>query len=116
MEDSIRQAESRGVPAELVTVIAVSHNQEADAAAFQDLRGLEQRLEAVPTSERADVGADEMVFRIQREVRNRFEWHVDHPVVHAVRHEHDLARRAPPRSIIPAWIPALSATSVSALA
>ena len=96
MEDGIRQAQSRGVPAELVTVIAVSDNQEPDAAAFQDLRGLEQRFEAVPTSQRADVGADEVLFRVQREVRDWFDGHVDHPVVHAVRHEHDLAGRATP--------------------
>ena len=96
VKDSIRQAQSGGVPAELVTVIAVSHNQEPDAAAFQNLRGFEQRFEAVPTSQCADVRADEVLFRIQREVRDWFDWHVDHPVVHAVRHEYDLPGRATP--------------------
>ena len=96
VKDGIRQTQSGGVPAELVTVIAVAHNQEPDTASFQNLRGLEQRFEAVPTPQGADVRANEVLFRIQREVRDSFDWHVDHPVVHAVRHEHDLTGRATP--------------------
>ena len=96
MEGRIRQAQSCGVLTKLVAVIAVSHNQEPNAAAFQNLRGLEHRFEAVPTSQGADVSADEVMLRIQREVRDRLEWHVDHPVIHTVRHEHDLAGGATP--------------------
>ena len=91
----VRQLKRRGIALQLSLVISVPDQQEPHARAGQELRGLENRLDLVPASVRADVGADEVAGSVERILGRYRRTHVEHPVVHAVGDEQHVSRVLP---------------------